>query len=208
MVGEQARGVLPVAGRLGMPDRLDDETLPGIPLGRGQVQPPQRIRLGMAQLEPKEVREQRVVSEPRPRRIDRDHEGVRLLEVEQQPLRPGGPDQAVGERPAHPLDDRGPQQERPDRVGLALQHLGQQVVGDRPLAAGELPDELLGLRVVGERHRGQAQTCRPPLGPGVEQVDRRIGEQDHPEAASSSRVSSSVNRRSDARTSISCPARR
>ena len=63
----------------------------------------------------------------------------------QDPLRAGGADEGVGERAVHPLEDRGAQQQPPHLVGLPLEHLGQQVLGDGALAAGELGDEPLGL---------------------------------------------------------------
>ena len=137
-----------------------------------------------------EIREERVVAEPRPLRVDRDDERVRILQLEERPLGPARSGEAVGERAADPLQDRGAEQELPDRFGLALEDLGEQVVRHRPLAAGELGDEPLGVRVTRERHRGQPQARGPSLGPcqehgggfggkldpgGVEELPRLLG---------------------------------
>ena len=46
-------------------------------------------------------------------------------------------------RPADAVEDRRSQQELADRLRLALQDLGKQVVGDGPLAARKLRDEAL-----------------------------------------------------------------
>jgi hypothetical protein len=44
-------------------------------------------------------------------------------------------------------EHRGPQRQPPDLLRLPLQHLSQQVLGDRALAAGELGREPLRIRV-------------------------------------------------------------
>ena len=115
-----------------------------------------------------------MVAKPRVLGVERDDEGVGLLELEQGPLRPGGSSEDVGEGAVHPLQDRGPQQEPSRVLGLALEHLSKQVVGDRALAARELGDEPLGIRVADERERRQPESGRPPLGPRVEHGDRLV----------------------------------
>ena len=62
---------------------------------------------------------------------------------------------------------------------LPVQHLGQQVLGHRPLGAGELGREPVRIRVPGQRQRRQPQPRRPPLGPVHQQRQRRVG-QPHP----------------------------
>ena len=79
----------------------------------------------------------------------------------QDPLGARAAGEDVGQRAAHPLEHRGAQQQIADLLGLALQHLGEQVAGDRPLAAGELGDEALGIRVPG-RARSRRAAGRPP----------------------------------------------
>ena len=62
--------------------------------------------------------------------------------------------------------------------GWRVEHLGQQVVGDGALAAGELGDESLGVGMAGERERRQPQPRRPPLGPRLEQGQALVRERD------------------------------
>jgi hypothetical protein len=63
-----------------------------------------------------------------------------------------------------------------DVLRLALQHLGQQVLGDGALAAGELGGEPLGIGAPGEGQRRQPQTGGPALGPRLQQLYGRIGQ--------------------------------
>ena len=55
----------------------------------------------------------------------------------------GAAGQRVGERTADTFQDARSQQEPPDLGRLALEDLGDEVVGDGALAAGELADESL-----------------------------------------------------------------
>ena len=189
---DEIPGEPPVRGGLRMLDRVDHVAVLGVPLGRGAMQLGDGIGLAAPQLEEQEIREQRVVAEPGPLRVDRDDERVRVLQLEERPLRPARAGQAVGERAADPLQDRRAEQELLDPFALALEDLGEQVVRDRPLAAGERGDEPLGVRVTGERHRREPQAGSPPLGPrqehggslggqldprGVEQLPRLLGRQ-------------------------------
>ena len=80
MVGEHARGRGPRTRRLRMPDGVDDMTVVGVPRGGRIVQPADDVGLGVSQLQPEEVREQRVVVEPRACRVEGDHEGVGPVE--------------------------------------------------------------------------------------------------------------------------------
>jgi hypothetical protein len=96
-----------------------------------------------------------MVAEPRPLGVERDDERVRFLERVQDPLRAGRFEEGVGQRTVHPLEDRRAQQQSPHLVRLALEHLGQQVIGHGVLAAGELGDEALGVWMAGQRQRCQ-----------------------------------------------------
>ncbi len=184
VVGQQTARVPPVAAGLGVTDRVDGVPMLGEPVGGDPVQIADGIGLAAAKLEEQEIREQLVVAEPRPLRVDRYDERVRVLQLEERPLRPARFGEAVGERAADPPQDRGAEQEPLDPFGLALEDLGEQVVRHRTLAAGELGDEPLGVRVTGERHRGEPQARDPPLGPCQEhggslrgQLDPRSFEQ-------------------------------
>jgi hypothetical protein len=63
--GEQAHRVMPVAGGLCVADRLDDVAVMLMPLTRGAMQAGDERRIDPPQLHPEEVREHRVVAEPR-----------------------------------------------------------------------------------------------------------------------------------------------
>src|SRR5262249_57187469 len=58
--------------------------------------------------------------------------------------------------------------------GLPVQHLGQQVLRHRPLAAGELRREPPRIVVPGQRQRRQPQPGRPPLGPLIQHLLYRL----------------------------------
>ena len=150
VVGEQALSVIPVAGGLGVTDRDDGVPMLGEPGSGDAVQVTDDIGLAAPKLEEQEIREERVVAEPRSSRVDRYDERVGVLQLEERALRAAGAGEAIGEGAADPLEDRGAEQEAPDLLGLALEDLGQQVVRHRPLAAGELGDEPLGIRVTRE----------------------------------------------------------
>src|SRR3954471_5931768 len=51
-----------------------------------------------------------------------------------------------------------------DVVGLSFQHFGEQVLGDRPVGAGELGDEPLRVGMAGQCDHGEPESCGPPLG--------------------------------------------
>lgn len=119
-----------------------------------------------------------VVAEPRPPRVERRHERVRVLELLQDPLRPDAAGEVVCERPAHALEDGRPQQQLAHLGRLALEHLSHEVAGDSPLAAGELGDEALGVGRPCERDRGEPQAGGPALGPLVQQRHAGVRELD------------------------------
>ena len=81
------------------------------------------------------------------------------------------PVRQVGERAVDALEDAGAQQQRAHLGRLAGEHLVEQVVGDRALAAGELGDEARGRVVARERQRRQPQPGRPALGALVQAAD-------------------------------------
>ena len=176
MVGEQAGGQVPVPGGLSVADRLHRESVPGEPPGGHLVQRGDLARVGAPQLPLQQVGEQLVVAEPGPGRVQRHDERVRLLQILQDPLAARPSRQRVGQRAGHPLQHAGPQQQPPHLLALPLQHLGQQVLGHRPLAAGELGREPVLVVVPGQRQRRQPQPGRPPLGPLVKHPQRRLAQ--------------------------------
>ena len=166
------------------------------------------FRAGPAELEPEEIGEQLVVAKPCPIGVDRHHECVRRFELEKESLGPVRSEQAIRQRAIDSVEDRGPQEQGLNGRRLALQDLGEQVVGDGPLAARERGDESFRVRAPGKRQGGQPQAGGPAFRPGPASRSRLFSDRLTPAPARSWRVSSSVNRRSAARSSVSCPARR
>ena len=178
MVGEQPGRVRPVARRLGVPDGVDHLAMLGEPSGGPPVQRRHLFGPRPAQLQPQEIPEQVVVAKPRALGVERDHKRVRVLELQQDPLRARAAGQQVGQLTVDAIEQGGAQEQLLDVVGLAVQHLGEQVLGDGAVAAGELGHEPLGVGVTGQRERRQPQARGPPLGPLVQQRRPSLGQRD------------------------------
>ena len=178
VVQQQAPGGPPLTGRLIVADGLDDVALLFVPGGRGVVQRRDRRRCDAPQFEAQEIREQVVVAEPRTGGVERGDEGVLVFEPLEDRLGPHGAGEHIGERAADALEDRRAQEQVAHLRWLALEHLGEEVAGDGPLAAGELGHEALGVRVRGQRDRRQAQTGRPSLGAFVQRAETDIRQHD------------------------------
>ena len=84
--------------------------------------------------------------------------------------------QRVGELGTDRVRHRGPEQELAQAVGLPVENLVQQVVGDRPIVAGETAQKSGPIGLRGERERGEANSCRPALGALAERLDVALGE--------------------------------
>ena len=178
MIGQQPGRVRPVARCLRVPDGVGDLAVPGEPSGGPPVQHRHVLGQRPARLQPEQVGEQLVVPEPGPPGVKRDHERVRVLEFQQDPFRARVAGQQVGQLAVDPVEQRGAQEQILDFAGLAVQHLGQQVLRDRPVGSGELRDELLRGRVIREGQRGQPQAGGPALGPLVQQRRPGLGQGD------------------------------
>jgi len=103
VVRQQPGGHPPVLGGLGLADRLHWVPVLGQPGGGSAVQRGPLIRLGTAQLQLQQVREQPVIAEPRPARVQRDHERAGLLQILQDPFPARAAGQHVRQRARHPL---------------------------------------------------------------------------------------------------------
>ena len=161
-----------------MPNGINREPVLGIPLGGEAVQTGKRGGLGAPQLETQEIGEQVVVAEPGPVSVDGVDESAGVFELEQDPLGALCPEEAVCNRPVYALEDRRPQQELTYRLGLALEDLGEQVIGHRSLAAGEFGDESLRVRPSRERQRREPKAGDPALGASLQRLDGVGGERD------------------------------
>ena len=118
-----------------------------------------------------------MVAKPGALGVERHDERVGVLQLQQHLLRARAAGQQVGELAVQPVDERGSQQHALNLARLAFEHLGHQVLPDRPVGAGELGHEALGIRVTAERDHRQAQAGRPTFRalvqrgrPGVGQI--------------------------------------
>ena len=91
---------------------------------------------------------------------------------------PGRPVSRSASSPLTRSSRRGAQEQILDVGRLAVQHLGEQVLGDRAVAAGELRDEPLRVGVTGQGDRREPQARGPPLGPLVQQRRPRRRQRD------------------------------
>ena len=92
--------------------------------------------------------------------------------------------QQIGQFTVDAIEQGGAQQQLLHLLRLAVQHLGDQILGDRPVAAGELRDETLRVGVTGQRDHREPQARGPPFRPlmqprrsGLRQRDTRGIEQ-------------------------------
>ena len=114
-----------------------------------------------------------VVAEPGALGVERFDERVGVLEFQQDPFRARAAGQQIGQLAVDPIEQGGTQEQILDVGWLAFEHLGDQVLGDRAVAAGELRDEPLRVGVTGQGERREPQARRPSFRPLVQQ--RRSG---------------------------------
>src|SRR6185312_451176 len=111
------------------------------PIGRPSMQGRYLVGHRPAQLEPQEVGEELVETEPGAPGIQRDDEGIGVLELQQDALGARLPAEQVGQLPVHPIEEGGAYEQVPYLGRLGVEHLGDQVLGDRSVTSGELPHE-------------------------------------------------------------------
>ena len=114
-----------------------------------------------------------VVAKPRALGVERHDKRVRVLECQQDPFRARAASQQISQFAVDAIEQGGAQQQILDVVGLAVQHFGEQILGDRAVAAGELRDETLRVGMPGQGDRREPQARGPPFRPLVQQ--RRPG---------------------------------
>ena len=131
-----------------------------------------------AQLEAQEVRQQLVVAKPGALSVERHNKRVGFLQFQQHLLRARPARQQVGEFTVQPFDKRGSHQHALNLARLALEHLGHQVLPNRPVGARELGHETLGIRVTAERDHRQAQASRPTFRTLVQRGRTSVGQTD------------------------------
>ena len=113
-----------------------------------------------------------VVAKPRPLVVEGDHEQVVVLELFEQRRRVLALENRIAQRPAHPVENRGPKQELELRRLDAPELLGAQVVGDEAVVTAERRKRRVARF---ERQRGEIQPRRPALRTLVQCVCLRLG---------------------------------
>jgi hypothetical protein len=169
---ELDRGVK-VTGGGRMAGRVDDQARFAIPRAGASVQNREGIRFGRCQLVLEELAEQMVIPVPLAPGVERDEQQIRMFEFGEQRGRIRLACRRVAERPAEALQNRCPQQERPQLGRLPGEDLGRQIVDEITFVAGEALDQCARIRMPAKRERRQIERGRPALRPRLQPFDVR-----------------------------------
>ena len=162
---DQPRDVVAVAGLLRVVNGQLTKAVGLEPGGRPKVEPGHDLRFTSPQLGAQQIPEQVVIAVPLVPPVQRDQQQVGPLEGHQHRARPCGAEHRVAQRPAHPLQHRGPGQERHLVLGQPGQQLRPQVIGHKPVVPRE-PKTRGRFRASGLDGQGrEVQADRPALGP-------------------------------------------
>ena len=126
------------------------------------------LRGRASQLMAQQAAEQVVIPEPAALIVQRDEEQVGAMDLADQFRGVGPSRERVAQRRAHPVEDRGDQQEIAYEGGLAGQHLIAEVVDDMPVRAGETLDECRRVSTVAQPQCRELQPGGPSFGPRQE----------------------------------------
>ena len=133
----QGSGHIDVPHCDGVLQRLLGQAVPRAPPGGAAPQDRDQLRLPAAQLGQQHVAEQLVVAVPLPVRVQRHQQQVRPRQIRQGRGGPGRVEHRLAQRPAHPLQHRGPGQEHPLPRGEPRQELRLEVLADQSVVAAE-----------------------------------------------------------------------
>src|ERR1019366_4078897 len=131
---------------LSMADGVNDLAVPDQPLRGEPVQGRQFFGEPTAQLKAEQVSEEVVIPEPRPGRIEGYDKRIGVFEIEEDAFGAGVTSQQIRQLAVDPVEQGSAQKKLLDPGRLAFQHFGEQVLGDRTAAAGELRDKSLRVR--------------------------------------------------------------
>jgi hypothetical protein len=147
-----------------------------VPGGRGPVQVLHPVGLLLLQADAEQVGEQVMVAPPAPHLVQRHQEQASALGLLQQLLTVGPAGDRGTQRPRQALQDRGLQQEPPQVLRLAVQHLLGQVVQHIAVAAGERLHKGADVVLAPQRQGGQLQPGGPAFGPVRQRRHGRLGQ--------------------------------
>jgi hypothetical protein len=122
------------------------------------------VKAFVQQVRAEDVREEVVIAVPLASVVEGDDEDVAALEGFQHRFAAGLAGDGIAKGAVHPLEDGGLQQEGPDRGGLALQDLFDQVVDDVAVITGKIADEAGNVVPPLHRQGRQLQGGYPALG--------------------------------------------
>ena len=192
-----------------MADRLGRLAVLLVPRARPPVQLRNVVGPLVQQVRLQNVREEVVVAVPLAAVVERDQEQVPSIQRLEHGLAAVPAGNGIAERAAQPVQDGGLQQEVPDVIGLALQHLLDQVVDDVPVIPREAGDEAGDVVAPLHRQRRQLKRGDPPFGAPPPSAATSCAVRPSPITPFRyAAASSGVKRRSAARISTSSPRAR
>ena len=159
------------SGGDGVADRRADVTprLPG--LAGAVVECTQMVLIACREVGSEQVGEHRMEATAVPVSVQIDNEEVGgTASLEQSDAVVGLPD-LVAQLRIEPLQDGDVQQEVPQILGLAVEHLAEEVARHQLIVPGESFDEAARIVDVGDREEGETQSTGPSLGAAGEQFD-------------------------------------
>src|ERR1700677_4821754 len=110
--------------------------------------------------------------------VERDNERIVVFKPEKNLLRASRLCKKVGQLTVDPVEDRRGKEETLNVRRLPFQHLGYQIIGYDPVAAGELRDECLGVRIDRKREYREPQAGRPTFRSLLERPECFVRERD------------------------------
>ena len=176
VVGDDLHRQVPLARLHRVPERVDRGAARGVPAGGARVQVRKLRRQLPFGARAQQLGEQAVVAEPLAMTVHTEDEPIGALQGGERVRAVAVAGQRVGEAAAHAVDQRRAQEERAQPWRLAIEHLGDEVVGDHAIVAGELGHELVRVLAALETQRREPQAGAPTLRPRVERLDQLLVE--------------------------------
>ena len=167
---------IPVTAGERVPERRHRLVRRPVPARAEALQEAEVVRARAAQLRAEELQQEPVIAVPDLGPDVAGNEEVRRRELGQHPAAVPPAGQRVGQLGADRVRHRRPEQELAQAVGLPVENLVQQVVGNRPIVAGETAQKAGAIRLRGERERGETNPCGPALGAITQRLDVALGE--------------------------------
>ncbi len=167
----EVRCPVDVTGGDRVPHGRDRFTRFVVPLAGAAVQVCDLLGPLVEEMGPDDFGEQVVVAVPATVAVQRDEEQVGPVQVLEHVLAARVAGHGLAQRSAHPVEDRGLEQEVTHLRRLTVEHLFGQVVHDVAVVAGEGGDERRGVCAPPQGQRRELQGGDPALGAGLQRRD-------------------------------------